>query len=184
MKEVLKIKPNLIELFRKYMIRKAEEPEVVEGYDDVDFSSAFGAAWFNEEDDDGFLEYYKEKYGKKKHKHSKKHNKGLIDVNMGDYDDLNNGGFDDIFGNDKKIYFYYDYHDKSDYALFKTVYEFNEFCEGMGYYIDDNKIQEMIYSNEFHCCLYPDSEENGLNEVACELSYGELFFEVCREDEY
>jgi len=178
-KKEVKERPNLIELFRNYMTRKSSEQQNDDdGWEDI--YGVFNNWW--EDEDDGFAEYMKSKYGKK-NKHKKNKKKQFDDDDEYDFNFPDTNEDVTVLDNDKKIYFYYDYHYEDEREEFDSIEEFNEFCESMGYFIPDYVIAEMFYGTEFHCCIYPSTERDGTFEVACELSYGELFFEVCDNSE-
>ena len=132
------------------------------------------------------------KGGKHKHSKNKKKKGKLIDINApysGEEDDFN---FDDVdvdytnYDNDselKEIWFYPDYHDKFERLHFSNLKEFNDYCDSMGYYVDYAVVNDIAWRYESHCCLNRESEREGLLEILSAHSYGEMFYDVCDEDE-
>lgn len=127
--------------------------------------------------------------GKKKHKrHGKSSRARYVDITepmvgfIGDddyeYDRLKD---DDVVN--PKVIFYPDYHNVDDKIAFRTVSEFNDFCEENDYFVPAYIANDLFYRNENHCCLNPVSEKRGILEIIGEGSYGELFYEVCEPDE-
>lgn len=112
---------------------------------------------------------------KKKHKHTNKRKKSVLD-----YDDDELKCYDNYV---KFIYFYDDYHNKSNYLMFSSLKGFCDFCDEMGYSLNDEAIANLIYSSECHCCIKPESFINDTLEVIVRNSYGEMYYDVCEVDE-
>lgn len=200
-----KIKPNLVDLFREYLSRKAKEPRAsMGGREAYLFGGNEGMAaywdevfpgWDEDFDDDGDVVfpsniiYMKPKKGK--HKHNKKGKKAkLFSINIpysGDETDPDESGFnyatEDYEPESKEIWFYPDYHCKDDKLEFNSLKEFSDYCESMGYWVDKEVSADISWRYESHCCLNPESEKIGLLEVMSEHSYGEMFYEACEESE-
>ena len=170
--------------------------------DDVDIVYPLGGAVLNSKKRKGKKDVYstywtqedrEDKWSKKvKHKHKKGKKSRVIDITQpysGDEDDFDFNGIDIDFTTDdyddeqKEIWFYPDYHDKDDRLEFNTLKEFSDYCESMGYWVSKEVANEISWRYETHCCLDPDSEKQGLLEIITEHSYGELFYEVCKEEE-
>lgn len=131
------------------------------------------------------------KKGKKKHKrHGKSSKAKLVDIHK-PYDGFIDDEIDyepyyennDLNPSGCRIFFYNDYHDKSDAIIFTSLMEFDEFCERNGYFVPGYVQDDLMYRSESHCCLMPLAEQRGVLEIMSESSWGELFYEACDESE-
>lgn len=91
--------------------------------------------------------------------------------------------WDDEDSGYKRIYFYPDYRDQDNREIFKSIKEFKEYCDDNGYHICSYEMSNLIYRTESYCCL--ERRDMGIerSEIATFDSYGDLFYEVCDEDE-
>ena len=141
--------------------------------------------WDDSGDDDFDVVFPQRIKGSSKRKHkskSKLKSKSRlfdIDVPYSGYDGIDDDYTEDYEPISKQIWFYPDYHFKEDRLEFNTLSSFKEYCEDMGYFIDNSVIDELNYRYESHCCLNPDSKRLGLLEILSEHSYGEMFYMVC-----
>ena len=129
------------------------------------------------------------KKGKRKHNRKGKKAK-LLDITTpysGDEDGYN---FDEIGlatadydSGVKEIWFYPDYHCKDDRLEFNSLKDFSDYCDSMGYWVEDDVAEDISWRYESHCCLKPKSERIGLLEIMTEHTYGEMFYEACDDDE-
>ena len=81
------------------------------------------------------------------------------------------------------IYFYEDYHDKYNRTEFNSLYEFDQYCEEMGFKVPPYVAEQIAYGPVNHCCLNPIAKEHGVLEVMREETYGEMFYEACETSE-
>ena len=81
------------------------------------------------------------------------------------------------------IYFYEDYHDKYDRTEFNSLYEFDKYCQEMGFVVPSYIAEAIAYSPVSHCCLSPAAKEQGILEIMREETYGDLFYEACDSSE-
>jgi hypothetical protein len=216
-----KTKPNLVQLFHKYLFRKAKEHEIYIS-DEYDYENGYGITeywdsafpgWDADLDNDGDVVYPLQKKGKKEKKsvydsfwqeereeyfnrnnnHKRKHKKGKkskpIDITVpysGDEESLDEYSFDgislsteDYEPEGKEIWYYPDYHCKEDRLEFNSLKDFSDYCDTMGYFVDENVADDIEWRYESHCCLNPESKKLGLMEIMAEHSYGDLFYEAC-----
>lgn len=174
-------RPDLNSLFHQSLIRKDVESSVksVEpNYDEFDFwdDETYMHGYFSrmfpelrwDDDDDELPDFvYPSDDGEKKN------HKLYID------DDL-----DDAYSTEyKEIWFYHDYHSKYERKEFRTLKEFEDFCDDMNFVISDETANSLVYNYESHCCLNPESLKSGLQELVCSRSYGDMFYNVCDDNE-
>jgi hypothetical protein len=115
---------------------------------------------------------------KGKHKH-RKHKTKVIDIEkpysvqyIG-----NNDGENDFESH--IIYFYEDYKDKYNKIEFNNIFEFDKYCEEMGFAVPPYVGEMISYCNISHCCLNPIAKDRGVLEVMREETYGDMYYEAC-----
>lgn len=128
--------------------------------------------------------------GKKKNKHrrgGKKKYAKVIDITTpysGDEEDPTEyGGYDDLDASGvidgKEIWYYPDYHNKSDRLEFNTLSGFSDFCAEQGYHVPRDVGMDIAYRRISHTCLDPELRENGIFQIIAEESYGDMRYKVC-----
>ena len=119
---------------------------------------------------------------KKKHrKHRGKKKTKIVDI-----DEPYNANYIDDSGDaldDCSIYFYEDYHDKYSRVEFNNLYEFDKYCQEMGFLVPSYVAEEIAYSPVSHCCINPAAKDRGSFNVMREETYGDLFYEACESQE-
>ena len=119
---------------------------------------------------------------KKKHrKHRGKKKAKVVDIGEpynANYIDDSGDALDDC-----SIYFYEDYHDKYSKIEFNNLYEFDKYCQEMGFLVPSYVAEEIAYSPVSHCCINPAAKDRGLFNVMREETYGDLFYEACESQE-
>ena len=188
-----KLRPNLSKLFHTYIIRKSSEYNEVDEYAEMmELWDRLFPGWDEDLNDDEIcvVDNIKDKSRRNKRKH-KKNKRGRhksvgipfdgwndedddidYDYTISDYDDGH-----------KEIWFYNDYHDKSDRVCFTSLDEFSEYCDSMGYYIPSNVSKELSYRYESHCCLNQEYKQVGILQILTGHSYGDMFYEACDSNE-
>lgn len=119
---------------------------------------------------------------KKKHrKHRGKKKAKIVDISEPYYAghiDNNGDALEDC-----SIYFYEDYHDKYSKIEFNNLYEFDKYCQEMGFLVPSYVAEEIAYSPVSHCCINPAAKERGSFNIMREETYGDLFYEACESQE-
>jgi len=116
---------------------------------------------------------------KGKHKH-RKHKTKVIDIEKpysAQYIDNNNDDENDFSSH--IIYFYEDYKDKYSKIEFNNVFEFDKYCEEMGFAVPPYVGEMLSYCSISHCCLNPIAKDRGVLEVMREETYGDMYYEAC-----
>ena len=145
----------------------------------MDFYRRLG--YFSGSEDEEDAEAYWEKRRKEKEKEDDDQRLvyGYSDSPADDlpfWDDEEDAGF-------KRIYFYPDYRNQDEREEFKSLKEFKDYCTDNGYHICSYEMNNLIYRTESYCCLERNDCGIERSEVATFDSYGDLFYEVCDEEE-
>lgn len=74
------------------------------------------------------------------------------------YDDLNDGG---LYDTSVRIKYYEDPSDVYSTEEFRTLVEFDKFCDDNGFTISECDANDIAYCTEYHCCLSPYDKEHG-----------------------
>ena len=119
---------------------------------------------------------------KKKHRKHRGKKKGARVIDISQPYDANYIDDGDVLEN-CSIYFYEDYHDKYDRTEFNSLYEFDKYCQEMGFNVPSYIAEAIAYSPVSHCCLSPAAKEQGILEIMREETYGEMFYEACETSE-
>lgn len=174
--------------------------------DDMDFDDYEEIYPGPSEDDDEniYSELYPNDYwdaleqegmNKKKGKGGKyKHSKGKKGKNKGseDYDDItkpySQGFIDEETGDEEDntlskqyIFFYPDYHDKTDRLEFNSLKEFDKFCSHNDFLVPPYVGERIAYRPVSHVCLNPGAKERGVDEIMGAENYHDMFFEAGEE---
>lgn len=110
----------------------------------------------------------------------RKERERVLEVESYDFTHSNESEWDGDFledSSDKKIYFYYDVTDPDRNICFKSLYEFDDFCERNGYEVDEEEVIRLMNRNVSHCCLNPSKEGYIISAEA----YGTLWYD-CVDD--
>ena len=79
------------------------------------------------------------------------------------------------------IYFYPDYHDKSDRLEFNSLKEFDKFCSHNNFLVPPYVGEKIAYRMVSHVCLNPGAKERGVDEIMGSETYHDMFFEAGEE---
>ena len=206
-----KLRPNLSDLFRKYLVRKSKDysRELESRWDDDEYGDILAywdrvfPGWDKDStyhDDEGCVIYpiddgkssRRERFkNKKKHKHRSNRCHELTipfsgeeeDYNFDDVNMVDYSSYDDMDSDIKEIWFYPDYHDKEDRMSFSSLHAFDEYCDSMGYFVPKEIGNDISWRYESHCCLNPHLEKAGLLEILSGHSYGDMFYAACDDEE-
>lgn len=169
-----------------------------------DYEEIFPGSDDEEDDDDEdiYSELYPNEYwdaleqesmGKKKGKGGKyKHSKTKKGKNKGSEDSIDitkpysQGFIDDEEDEDgvldkQYIYFYPDYHDKTDRLEFNSLKEFDKFCSHNEFLVPPYVGERIAYRPVSHVCLNPGAKERGVDEIMGAENYHDMFFEAGEE---
>jgi len=159
----------------------------------------------DEDDEDIYSELYPNDYWdaleeesmrKKKGKGGKyKHSKGKKGKNKGSEDSIDitkpyTGNFIDYLAEEDEgdgvlekqfIYFYPDYHDKTDRLEFNSLKEFDKFCSHNDFLVPPYVGEKIAYRPVSHVCLNPGAKERGVDEIMSAESYHDMYFEAGEE---
>lgn len=123
--------------------------------------------------------------GGKKHKKKGKKNKGRTNYGYNSWEENSTRPFDDctessFYDEIKKIVFYRDLKNTADTYEFNNLHDFNEWLDENGIDVDERDISSILYSEETHCCLNPESSDKIL---IVSRSYGDLVWTATDGDE-
>ena len=167
-----------------------------------DYEEIYPGPEEDDEDEDIYSELYPNDYwdaleqesaGKKKgkggkYKHTKKgknkgsedsiditkpYSQGFIDEETEDEED---GALEKQY-----IYFYPDYHDKTDRLEFNSLKEFDKFCSHNEFLVPPFVGERIAYRPVSHVCLNPGAKERGVDEIMGAENYHDMFFEAGEE---
>ena len=79
------------------------------------------------------------------------------------------------------IWFYIDYHDKSDKLEFNSLKEFDDFCAKNDFVVPPYIGERIAYRPVSHVCLSPKAKDKGINEIIGEESYADMFYQASEE---
>lgn len=122
-----------------------------------------------------------------KHKHTKhRGSRGRKKAKVVDINQPYNANYIDNDGDaleNCSVYFYEDYHDKYSRIEFNNLFEFDQYCNEMGFTVPAYVAEAIAYAPISHCCLSPGAKEQGVLEVMREETYGDMFYEACETSE-
>lgn len=120
----------------------------------------------------GNISIIKKDSEKKKHKRGKRGSKRSHCVPL--YNDV-------LCDSDEvTIYFYRDINNPDDKAIFYNLYEFNEFLDSEGIFVNSYETRNLLNRSISHCCVDPSLvESKGEPWLISDSSYGGLAWSVC-----
>ena len=134
------------------------------------------------------LESGSKKKGKNgKYKHSKKKTKTKGSEDMFDITRPYTQGFIDETDIPEDgtatqyIWFYVDYHDKTDRLEFNSLKDFDDFCAKNEFIVPPYVGEKIAYRPVSHVCLNPGAKERGVDEIMSAESYADMYYEACEE---
>lgn len=82
------------------------------------------------------------------------------------------------------IYFYRDINNPDDKEIFYNLYEFNEFLNSEGIFVNSYETRNLLNRSISHCCVDPSLVEiKGEPWLVSDSSYGGLAWSVCGNDD-
>jgi hypothetical protein len=88
---------------------------------------------------------------------------------------------DDKEDMDYHIWFYLDYHDKTDKLEFNSLKSFDDFCSSNEFVVPPYVSERIAYRPVSHVCLNPGAKERGVNEIMGAESFADMFNEAVEE---
>ena len=88
---------------------------------------------------------------------------------------------DEECSNVQCIWFYFDYHDKTDKLEFNRLKDFNDFCERNDFLVPPYVGERIASRAVSHVCLNPGAKERGVDEIMGAESYADMFYEAGEE---
>jgi hypothetical protein len=79
------------------------------------------------------------------------------------------------------IWFYIDYHDKTDRMEFNSLKDFDDFCAKNEFIVPPYVAERIAYRPVSHVCLNPGAKERGVNEIMSAESYADMYYEAGEE---
>lgn len=79
------------------------------------------------------------------------------------------------------IWFYPDYHDKTDKLEFNNLKDFDDFCSKNDFIVPPYVGERIAYRPVSHVCLNPGAKERGVDEIMGAESYADMFYEAGEE---